>query len=143
MAESDSRREGSTLQAFNPADHTCSARVQISYNRMQTVAKRSMTHAQELAYIVPMILQRPTAIFEGLRQDDDEDRAGYGWRCYCGQPDRSYRADGREAPPYPEQVYLVFINDDGVAYNWRWEQADPDDPRLPRGHGQRFRSRLL
>ncbi len=43
----------------------------------------------------------------------------------------------------PAQVYLVFINDDGVAYNWRWDRADPDEPSLPVGYQTRFRKRLL
>jgi hypothetical protein len=141
-AEEHSRREGIMLEAVSPADgSTCL--VQISFDRMQVVGRRGLGHAKECGYIVPMILQKPTAVFEGLRQEEDEDRTGYGWRCYCGVPDRSYRADGGEARPYPGQVYLVFVNTEGIAYNWRWEKSDPDDPGLPRGHEQRFRKRLL
>lgn len=106
------------------------------------VARRGVLHVKECAYIVPMILEKPTAIFEGLRQDDDEDRRGYGWRCYCGVPDRSYRADGTEGPPRTGYVYLVFVNDEMVAYNWSWTKADPDDPRVPANHENRFRERL-
>ena len=102
-----------------------------------------MGHANECGHIVPMILQQPTAIFEGLREDADEDRRGYGWRCYCGIPEHAYHADGTERPPYPGQVYLVFVNDEHVAYNWRWERADPDNPRLPENHQQRFKRKLL
>ncbi len=102
-----------------------------------------MGHAKECAYVVPMILQQPTAVFEGLRRDEDEDRTGYGWRCYCGIPERAYSADGTAMRPYPGQVYLVFVNDEGVAYNWRWEPADPEDPRLPAGYQDRFRRQLL
>jgi hypothetical protein len=40
-------------------------------------------------------------------------------------------------------VYLVFVNDETVAYNWRWEKADPDQPTLPVGHATRFKKRLL
>jgi hypothetical protein len=92
---------------------------------------------------MPMILQQPTAIFEGIRQDEDEDRQGYGWRCYCGIPESAYHSDGSVRAPYPNQVYLVFVNDESVAYNWRWEQADEDDPKLPQGHKERFKQRLL
>jgi hypothetical protein len=45
--------------------------------------------------------------------------------------------------PYPGQVYLVFLNDEKVAYNWRWEKADPDQPGLPMDHEDRFKQRLL
>jgi hypothetical protein len=73
----------------------------------------------------------------------DEDRGGYGWRCYCGVPEQSFRSDGSPGRPYPGQVYLVFVNDEGVAYNWRWEKADPDQPSLPMDHENRFKRRLL
>lgn len=116
-AERDrSRREYLTLEAIDPI-HGSKCAVQVSYDRMQAVSKRSMGHAKECADLVPMILQRPEAIFEGLRRDEDEDRWGYGWRCYCGIPERAYAADGTSRPAYRGQVYLVFVNDDHVAYN--------------------------
>ena len=55
----------------------------------------------------------------------------------------NHRSDGTETNPYPNQVYLVFVNDEGVAYNWRWEKADPDAPTLPIDYETRFRTRLL
>jgi hypothetical protein len=139
----ESRRQYLTLQAINPDDGKLTAEVQISYERMQTVGKRSMGHAKECGIIVPMILKNPTAIFEGLTKEEDEDRRGYGWRCYCGIPDESYHTDGTAGRPYPGQVYLVFLNDEHVAYNWRWEKADPDNPNFPIGHATRFRKHLL
>jgi hypothetical protein len=138
----DSRRKHLILQAVNPAGGTA-CEVQISFDRMQAVARRSLGHAKECGYIVPAILQKPTAIFEGLRQDEDEDPRGVGWRCYCGIPEHSYRPDGTAGRPYPNQVYLVFVNEEVVAYNWRWEKADPDDPRLPQNHSTRFKQRVL
>lgn len=113
----DSRREYITLLAIEPRDGSLTCEIQISFERMQTVGRRSMGHAKECGIIVPMILQKPTAIFEGLRLDEDEDRRGYGWRCYCGVPEQSFRPDGTSGRPYPDQVYLVFVNDEGVAYN--------------------------
>ena len=140
MAKDESRRTFLKLNACNPEGGVCE--IQISYDRMQAVGRRSMGHAKEAAFVVPMILQSPTAVFEGLRRDEDEDRRGYGWRCYCGLPDRAYRADGSERQPYAGQVYLIFVNDEGVAYNWRWESADPDNPELPVNHSSRFQRRL-
>lgn len=141
-AKEESRRKYLTLEAVDSLTGSTSE-VLISYDRMQAVARRSMGHAKECGHIVPMILQQPTAIFEGLRLDEDEDRQGYGWRCYCGIPEHAYHTDGTERPPYPDQVYLVFVNDEHVAYNWRWERADPDHPRLPENHQQRFKRKLL
>lgn len=139
--QDDTRRNYLQLDALDP-DSDQLTKVQVSYDRMQAVARRSMAHAKECGLIVPQILQSPTAIFEGLREDDDEDPRGVGWRCYCGRPNKAYHPDGSERSPYPEQVYLVFVNDDHVAYNWRWEKADPDDPNLPQNHTHRFRKRL-
>ncbi len=68
--------------------------VQISYHRMQAVGRRSMGHAKESRLIVPAIFEKPTAIFEGLRHDEDEDREGVGWRCNCGVPEQAFHPDG-------------------------------------------------
>jgi len=138
-----SRREYITLSAIEPKDGTLTCQILISHERMQAIVRRGMGHVKECGNIVPMILEKPTAIFEGLRLDEDEDRRGYGWRCYCGVPEHSYRADGTEGRPYPGQVYLVFVNDEMVAYNWRWEKADPNNPKLPMNHEDRFKERLL
>ena len=143
MADNEeSRRKGLKLQAVNPVDGKA-CEVEISFERMQTVGRRSLGHAKECGYIVPMILQKPTAIFEGLRRDEDEDRRGVGWRCYCGIPQHSYGSDGMPGRSYPNQVYLVFVNQEGVAYNWRWDKADAADPALPQNHDTRFKKRLL
>ena len=137
-----SRREMLTLEAIDPSDgKPCG--ILVSFDRMQHVAKRGMGHANEAAYLLPETLQKPTAIFEGLRRESDEDMRGCGWRCYCGVPTRSFRPDGSEGPPYRNQVYLVFVNDQHVAYNWRWEKADGSNPKLPIGHEFRFKTRLL
>jgi hypothetical protein len=139
----DSRRQYLTLQALDPETGQLTTSVQLSYDRLQAVGRRSLGHAKECGYIVPAILQGPTAVFEGLRRDEDEDTRGVGWRCYCGVPDHSYRRDGTRAAPYPNQVYLVFVNQEGVAYNWRWEKADPDKPTLPMDYQTRFKKQLL
>jgi len=44
---------------------------------------------------------------------------------------------------YKNQVYVVFVNDHGVAHNWRWEKSDETDSRLPINHESRFTRRLL
>ena len=63
------RRQYITIAAAEP-DGTA-GEVQISFDRMQTVARRSLGHAKECGIIVPMILQHPTSIFSGLRRDED------------------------------------------------------------------------
>lgn len=143
MADQDrSRRNYLSLAAIDP-DGGKFVEVLVSYDRMQAVGRRSMAHAKECGIIVPTVLQHPSAVFEGLRQDEDEDQNGVGWRCYCGIPEVAYYSDGSERAPFPGQVYLVFVNDERVAYNWRWEKADGDHPELPKNYLQRFRKRIL
>jgi hypothetical protein len=138
----ESRRERLTIQARDPTgEGTCE--VYISHQRIQAMARRSVGQVKECGYIVPAILQQPTAVFEGLRRDQDDDPWGVGWRCYCGLPSCSYQPDGTVAKPYRGQVFLVFVNDEGVAYNWRWEKADADNLELPKDHETRFTRRLL
>lgn len=58
-----SRRDYIKLLAMNPLDRTSTIEVQISFERMQAIGRRGISHAKECGNIVPMILQRPTAIF--------------------------------------------------------------------------------
>lgn len=137
------RREYLMIQAIDPEKGTLTAKIQISYARMHALGRRSKGQTNECAFIVPIILQKPTAIFEGLRSDNDEDRRGYGWRCYVGLPLCHYRQDGEQVDPLDGMVYVVFVNTDGIAYNWRWEQADETDPKLPINHETRFAKRWI
>ncbi len=132
----NSRRKYLQLEAASPGTQE-NCVVRISFDRMQAVARRSLAHVKECGNIVPFILQHPTGIFEGLRRD--EDKRGYGWRCYCGIPEVAYHSDGTPRSTYPGQIYVVFVNDDGVAYNWRWEKCDPDDFSLPIDYQKRFK----
>lgn len=136
------RRACLGISAINPHDGTPMV-VMISFNRLQAVGRRSVGQALECGRIVPYILQHPLAIFEGLRHDEDEDRTCAGWLCYCGIPEFAYTQEGKSISPYKEQVYLIFVNDDKVVYNWRWEKADTADLRLPKDHENRFGRRVL
>ena len=143
MGDSEgTRRSYLEIEAVDPS-HGRRTTVIISHDRLQAVARRGTAHMHEAAYIVPEILQRPQAVFEALCEDMDEDRRGVGWRCYCGIPSRAFSRDGSERPTYPGSVYLVFVNADRVAYNWRWEKADENAPDLPIGYETRFKRRLL
>jgi len=110
---------------------------------MHTVAQRSLGHAKECGLLVPHTLQNPTAIFERLRKDEDEDGRSLGWYCYCSKSACSFNENGEEQPPYPHQVFLVFVNRDKVAYNWRWAKADESDDGLPENYKDRFERRAL
>ena len=140
MEEGKKRREYLVISAADAPSGTLD--VLISHARLISIAKRGVGHINEAAELVPATLQNPAAIFEGLSLDDDEDQRGVGWRCYVSVPDRSYTPDGRRQPPWEDEVFLVFVNEERVAYNWRWEKCDLDDPRLPQGYSERFKKRL-
>jgi hypothetical protein len=131
-----------TLRAIDPHSGN-DTEVLISHRRMHAVAHRSLGHAKECGILVPHTLQNPAAIFEGLRKDEDEDRRAPGWYCYCSKPPCSFDDNGEEQPPYPGQVFLVFVNREKVAYNWRWARADKADDSLPENHEARFERRAL
>lgn len=131
-----------TLEAISPKDGKL-WEVRISTARIEAIGKRTKGQVLECAYVVPQVLKAPTGIFEGLRKDEDEAREGNGWLCYVGVPKAAYAPDGRQIPPWPGKVFLVFLNQDRVAYGWRWEKCDPSAPTLPDGHGERFKRRLL
>ena len=136
------RREYLTRQAIDPSDGT-EYDILISYNRIQGLGRISRGHTMECAYNMPYVLLHPTAIFEGLCQEEDEDGRGVGWRCYCGSPECRYLKDGTPEERKPKRVFVVSINHEKVAYNWRWTKCSEDDEKLPMGHGTRFKRRLL
>ena len=141
--EEQSRRGPLTIRAFDPLTQT-EIDVHVRHERLLAVSRRSKGQLLEAAELVPQTLQCRGPVFEGLRQEPDEDPAprGVGWRCYCSVPDRSYSAEGDRRRPRSGQVFLVFVNADRVVYNWYWEKADPDNPGLPIDHQGRFHRRL-
>jgi hypothetical protein len=128
------RREPFTFDAFDPKTETC--RVYIRERRLLTVARLGKWKLLEARELVPAVLEDPSVIFEGLRWEDDEDQDRPGWRCYCGKPSCMYDKRGDKVDSDPNQVFLVFVNDERVAYNWRWEFADEADTEIPRGEGR-------
>ncbi len=122
--------------AFNPFMAGEYWDVRVSHSRMKAVA-RSMGQAKELGFILPEVLRKPTAIFQGIREEGESE-----WLCYCGLPSHSYHKDGTRRAPYEDEVYLVFVNADRVAYNSRWEKCDPDNPKVPSNIDGRFHQRL-
>lgn len=136
------RREYLTIGAIDPINGK-ELKVLISYDRIHEMASRSMGQVYECGEFVPLVLKKPSAIFEGLTQEEDESKRGCGWRCYCAVPPYAYSTDGKIINTWPNKVFLVFVNDENVAYNWRWEKCDSKDQNLPENHEVRFRKRLL
>lgn len=134
-----------TLRAFDPPDGEME--VFVSHQRLMAIARRgSLGQIREAQHLLAEILQSSdgsTVVFEGLCTDADEDERGVGWRCYAGRPSMSYTADGVRRAARFGQVFLVFVNDERVAYNWRWEPEDPDSEGHPVSHATRFKRRIF
>jgi len=93
-----SRRQYITIAAVDPIAGT-PCEVTISFERMQTVGRRSIGHARECGEIVPAILQHPTAVFEGLRWDEDEDRRGPAGGATAASRNMLISGTGRQSGP--------------------------------------------
>lgn len=101
--------------------------------------KRLRGAARELAYLVPFVLQNPTAIFRGVRDEGESQ-----WLCYAGLPEDAFNhRTGERVRPWAGQVFLVFVDDDRIVYNWRWDRSDATSLRLPVDYAERFEERLL
>lgn len=144
MAKPDKRNGYYNLEAVNPFDGKPWT-LFISRDRLGWIAKRGEPAVSETAYILKGILLRPRAIFKGLRRDEDEDteKGDNGWLAYCGLPEIAFDGKGQRRKPFVNQVYLAFVNEDRVVYNWRWEKCSSENPIMPMGFKDRFKRQLL
>ena len=140
--ETGTRRDYLAFGAIEPSKGRLYT-VHISYDRLQWIAHFGVGRIEEARYTVPFVLQKPRAIFEGLCSDDDEDRRGCGWRCYCARPAVRYMCDGEERDFPEDRVFVAFVNTEKVVYNWRSVPNDPNDSELPMDYETRFKRRVL
>ncbi len=134
-----SRRGYRTLRAVDPRDGK-PWEVLLSDRRMAEISKRGMGATQELAFNVPEVILRPTAIFRGVRSEGESE-----WMCYSGIPSRAFdHRTGQEVTPWRGEVFLVFADwPDRCLYNWDWVRGSPENSMLPIDHQSRFIERLL
>jgi len=82
------------------------------------------------------VVRAPTAIWDGLRDDDPN------WgTAYCGTPSRSWDNSGHRCHAPAGYVYVVYADPEGFVFDWDWVKADPTDPALPMDHASRFHKR--
>lgn len=82
--------------------------------------------------LVKEVLELPTVIFEGLREEQEDGL------CFVGVPSGSYTNQGRKRPPLRGKTFLVFLTSDSKVFQWRWEEADPDREGYPVKWRERF-----
>lgn len=140
LRPASARTDREYFDAIDPGTGKRTASVAITHRRMRWVARGGMGRVKEMAECVSEVLAHPKAVFEGIRWDKDEDdhSDADGWRCYSGFPSKAFHKDGQERTAYEDEVLIVFVNTEGVAYNWRWEDCHPDNPGLPEDCQDRF-----
>ena len=84
--------------------------------------------------LVKEILELPTVVFEGLREEQEEGL------CYAGIPSGSYTNRGRKKAALKGKTFLVFLTEDGKVFQWRWESADSHRHGYPDNWQERFGS---
>ena len=136
------RRTALSVAAIHPQTGK-TVNLLLSHAKLQAISRRSRGQILECAELVPMALQEPSAIFRGLRREHDEPHQGCGRLCYCGVPSKAYSKDGQQLPPWPGEVFLVFVSEDDVVYNWYGTKCDPDDANLPKNFSVQYRERLI
>jgi len=143
IRKSKSRRKCLSINSVDP-DTGKYYEVMLSYERLHKVCSRSIGQTKEAKFLVPEILQKPKAKFEGLRKDEDERYTKTeGWRCYCGVPSCAYTRNGNRIETRPNEVFLVFVNVEKIVYLWYWYSSDENDPELSEDWETRFKQRRL
>ena len=136
------------IPAVNPEPGQPDLRLIYFQPRVAHVKKLGALGAiKEAAELVPYTLKYPCAMFEGLRPpDDDHSGNSPGWLCYCSRPALKFKRSGEECNSDTDQVFLVFVNEDLIIFNWRWEYADVESlgskQYLPVNYKTRFRKQL-
>ena len=113
--------------------------------RLEWAKRNGVGAVRELAYTVPWALQNIRHMFRGVRDDDCEiDDEDDKWLCYVSTPPRAYDwRTGNQVDAWRDEVFLVYVTDERVVYQWSWVKADPNDPCLPIGYLERFKTQVF
>lgn len=136
-----------SLEGVNPITGDKVA-ITLSNHKLSSMVKnKNQCQLFDTKRVLPEILNQPYRIFEGLKRNEDEpynaDDIGYGAYCYCGIPKTAYDCHGKPRPPLKGEVFVAFVTDEFVAYQWYWCKCDEEDSNLPTNHETRFRRQAL
>lgn len=70
----------------------------------------------ELQRVVPEVVLRPAAVFEGLRREGSLSTG----RAYSGRPASAFDNRGQPVPLPEGKCYVVFVTPRGSVYDWDW-----------------------
>lgn len=136
------KRFHKTVQACDPHDGGVWD-VLIASDKIAWAGQNGWGHAHDLAFLVPWSLLNIKQMYRGVRDDEreiDED----SWLCYVAAP--SFAHDHKrkvKVAAWPNQVFLVFVNAQRVAFNWYWCKCDAYDPDAPLDCDSRFKEKVF
>jgi hypothetical protein len=139
----DKQRRGySSLEAIDPNDGG-RWQVLLPHGKMDYVASQGHGAVMELADTVRWALLHPRAVFRGVRELERE-IAEDNWLCYVAVPGHAYdRKTGHKRPAWPGEVFMVFVTEERIVYNWYWSECDAGESHLPSDYTDRFLERVL
>lgn len=135
IVESSSR--GWKVLAQSPRDEAI-IEILIPTSVLKKKKRHSIGMAKELAYSVVPFLCDPVSIFQGIRENGEDD-----WYCYCVIPKNRFTSDGAEVPVPNGRLLLVYVTSDLELYNWYWSPTDHLEAYLPVEHETRFLTQLV
>lgn len=102
--------------------------VRIPHALVEHVQRYGPEHKFHELRLVKEVLELPTVVFEGLREEQEEGL------CYAGVPPCRYSNAGARLPVPPGRTFLVFV----TVFQWRWEEMDPAMSGYPLDWRTRF-----
>ncbi|MGL6225729.1 MAG: hypothetical protein ACRC10_03775 [Thermoguttaceae bacterium] len=113
----------------------------LSKRKIEMLGRRGNRGDIQRVLLVRDTLLHPSGIFSGIRFEEDEEHScdAPGWLCYCSLPIRDFTRSGEECNPPYNKVFLVFVNDEEIVYNWYWETCDLEKPQYPKNFQERFK----
>jgi len=109
----------------------------ISERRLQNVLKGATHHKFLDAYLIKEVMESPILIFKGLERTNQ-------WKglCYIGKPENRYHDQNTTTPFPPGFLFMVFIDENSIIFDWRVEKCDPVNHKYPEKAQSRFSEQL-
>jgi hypothetical protein len=109
----------------------------VPYEDIEHVEKFGPAYRFYDLQLVRDALKMPVAIFKGLKRVGEEESL-----CFVSNPTARFSNTGTEIPVPPGFVFLVFVNDNRLVTNWRFELASRNNPQYPEQFDDRFNVQL-
>lgn len=117
-----------------PDEHTASKVIRVDEDLLRELrATNAYKYRNSLTAIDTV--RAPERIYRGVRKNQFS--AAWGW-CYVSRPEWVRDAVGQPLPAVPGMVFVAYVGDSGILYEWGEEKADPNDHLAPERPEERF-----